>query len=80
LAIERNYNLQDPSDALNSFATARAANVALLSQLNSEQMDRAGELDGVGRVSIQRLVEMLREHDEGHLDELNALHRQLYRE
>jgi DinB superfamily len=80
LAIERDYNSENFQEALNSFASARAANVALLSQLNSDQMDREGELEGVGRVSIQGLVGMLREHDEGHLDELNALHRRLYHE
>jgi DinB superfamily len=78
LAIERDYNSQDAPEALNSFAAARAANVALLSQLNSDQMDREGELEEVGRVSIRRLVATLREHDEGHLDELNAIHRRLY--
>jgi DinB superfamily len=80
LAIERDYNSENFQEALNSFASARAANVALLSQLNSDQMDQEGELEGIGRISIRRLVATLREHDEGHLDELNALHRRLYHE
>ena len=75
LAIERNYNGQNLDDALKTFAGARAANVRTLRVLREEQLSRAGMLEGVGAVSLERLIELMLEHDQGHIDDLRIIHR-----
>jgi hypothetical protein len=79
LAFERNYNHQNLREALNAFSETRSKNLKLLKAQNLDQLKRVGELQGVGRVTIRDLILMLREHDEAHLDELEALKNQLYR-
>jgi hypothetical protein len=34
---------------------------------------------GVGQLTLKRLVEMMLEHDEGHVEDLRALHQKLKR-
>jgi DinB superfamily len=77
LAMERNYNNEDLSAALQSFSDARARNVATVSNLTEMQLNRQGELEGTGLVSLNKLLLMLREHDEGHLEELEVLKKRL---
>ena len=73
LAVERNYNSQNISEALRLFATARQKSVALLTSLSPDQLAREGTLEGVGTVTINRLPTMMREHDAVHLAELTRL-------
>ncbi len=73
LAIERSYNAQSLSEALQSFTKARQENVALLSQVSEEQLNRTGVLEGAGEVTLGKLMLMMNEHDEGHLDELRLI-------
>jgi len=73
VAFERDYNRQDIVAALNAFAEARQRNVALLGMVDEEQLKRTGELQGVGRVTLDRVLEMMLEHDEGHLEDLARL-------
>ncbi|MGH9908995.1 MAG: DinB family protein, partial [Pyrinomonadaceae bacterium] len=75
LAIERDYNNQDPQSALQDFADARHRNIQRLKNLSLEQLELEGTLEGVGRVTLGRLIEMMSEHDEGHLLELNIIQR-----
>ncbi len=75
LAIERNYTGQNLDEALKTFAGARAANVRTLSVLREEQLSRPGTLEGVGAVSLERLLELMLEHDQGHIDDLRIIHR-----
>lgn len=78
IAEERNYLGLDVEPALEKFARARAENVARIASLTEEQLQRAGRLEGVGRVTIARLVEMMAEHDAGHAAELHALLNELH--
>jgi len=79
LALERDYNKQDLKQALKSFVEARTRNVDRIRNLGVGQLARVGKLAGVGDVTLERLLEMMVEHDEGHLEELEALQRTLHR-
>jgi hypothetical protein len=82
LAVERDYNNQDPSKALEAFMTARKRNLEQLRRVTPEQTAREGNLEGVGLISLARLLEMMLEHDQGHVIELSVIQRrsQLKRE
>ncbi len=73
LAIERNYNNQDLSRAIADFSAARAVNIARLKRLEASQFERKATMEGVGELTLSRLIEMMHEHDEGHIDELRAM-------
>ncbi len=71
IAEERNYIMLPLRSALQRFRDARKVNVERLRAI--DDWTRSGEHDGVGRVSVQRLVQMMEEHDEGHAGELREL-------
>jgi hypothetical protein len=73
LARERDYQSQDFNTALTAFADARGANVALVNTLAPAELQRAGTLAGVGQITIARLLELMRAHDEVHRAELHTL-------
>lgn len=79
LAIERDYNRLDLSEALTSFTTIRQKNLQVLSDVSLEEFDREGELDGVGTISLGKLIEIMAEHDEDHVAELRVIRAQLLR-
>jgi hypothetical protein len=62
---------------VSAFASARRNNLAVLNSANKSDFEREGELEGVGSLTLSKLVQMMIEHDEGHLDELQALSRSL---
>ena len=70
LAIERDYNRQSVSEALLSFSHARRNNLAVLNEVSESEFERKGELEGVGQITLRKLLETMWEHDGGHLDEL----------
>lgn len=82
LAVERDYNNQDASKALEAFTTARKRNIEQLRRVTPEQTAREGNLEGVGVISLARLLELMLEHDQGHVIELSVIQRrsQLKRE
>ena len=73
LAIERDYNSQLLTEALEAFVMARQSNVSALAGLNKDHFAREGVMEGVGRVSLGKLLLMMREHDDGHLDDLRVI-------
>ena len=73
VAAESSYNNEQPDFALQAFQTARRENVEVLRALTERQLKREGTLDGVGTITLRRLAEMMREHDEGHLEDLRVL-------
>jgi hypothetical protein len=79
VAAESNYNGEQPERALGAFALARAENARVLNGLTFEQLEREGSLDGVGNITLRRLAELMREHDEGHLEDLRVLRQRLTR-
>jgi len=77
LAIDRAYNNQTVDDALEAFALARRQNIAILMHLNEEQLKRTGFMIGVGEITLQKLLVMMRDHDEGHLEDLRRIREQM---
>jgi acetylornithine deacetylase/succinyl-diaminopimelate desuccinylase-like protein len=73
LARERRYHEQDLQQALRDFAAARARSVALLASADEAALAREGTFENVGRVSLAKLVAMMREHDAEHLRALELL-------
>ena len=73
LARERDYNSQDFGAALGEFARARAENLSAVRELSAEQLNRGGELEGVGHITLKKLLHLMREHDAAHRLELAEL-------
>lgn len=74
LAEERDYNSQDFGSAMEAFTEAREDNVRTIKGVSSEQLTRTGTLENSGIITLERLIEMMREHDQVHITELTALH------
>ena len=70
LAVERDYNHQPLAPALEAFASSRARSI---SRLRDADLERTGELEGVGAITLRQLVERWMEHDAGHLADIEAL-------
>lgn len=79
VAAESNYHNQQADLALQTLKKARRENVRTLRSLTEEQLERAGTLEGVGKITLRRLAEMMREHDEGHIEDLRVLRQRLQR-
>jgi hypothetical protein len=73
LAIERDYNNQELEPALETFTQTRERNVRLLRKLAESDYDRAASLEGVGEITLRKLIAMMNEHDEGHLEDLRRI-------
>jgi hypothetical protein len=73
LAHERRYNEQPLAPALAAFLAARRANLELLRDVRTADLDRRGQLETVGEITLRRLLELWVEHDGGHLKELDEL-------
>lgn len=73
IAAQRRYLELELQPALAKFEAAREANLARVEALDAEQLQRSGEQEGVGRVTIARVVEMMAQHDAEHAAELRAL-------
>ena len=76
LAIDRAYNNQNVDEALEAFALARRQNIVVLMQVNKEQLKRSGCMTGVGEITLEKLLVMMRDHDEDHLEELRRIRQQ----
>ena len=72
LAEERVYNQQDFRAALIEFTLARNNNVHVIEGLTLVQLSRRGILEK-DSVSLERLLLMMRDHDQEHLKELTDL-------
>ena len=79
LAIERDYNRQSLNEALEAFTSARRQNVAVLSETAADDFEREGEMEGLGRITLRKLLEMMCEHDDGHLDDLRVTRARMLR-
>ena len=70
LARERDYNNQPLAPALEAFAASRARSIA---RLRDADLERTAEFEGVGPVTLRRLLELWIEHDAGHIADIEAL-------
>lgn len=73
VAARRNYPEQDLAAAVKAFAEARARNLAVLSTLDARALFRAATFIEHGTITVQRLAELMAEHDASHRGELEAL-------
>ena len=73
LALERDYAHQPLEPALAAFERSRVTTLARLQQIDEHALDRPAEFEGVGPVTLRRLLEMWMEHDAGHIEEMQAL-------
>jgi hypothetical protein len=73
IARERDYNKQDFESACREFTHQREENVRVMKTLSPDQLNRSGVLEGVGTITLERLFQLMREHDQSHRQELNAL-------
>ena len=73
IALERDYNNQNPQTALNDFKSARQEIIEQFKSLTPEQIERTGELEAVGTINLEDLMRLMLEHDKSHLEELEEL-------
>ncbi len=73
LAAERDYNSQNFGEALQGFVDARGANIHTIKSLSPDQLTRSGAFENVGPVTLEKLLLMMREHDEDHRNALRHL-------
>jgi hypothetical protein len=74
IAIARNYLGQEVAPALERFCTAREANRTRLASLTENQWLRTGTQEGVGVVTLAKVLELMLAHDRSHTDELMRDH------
>ena len=80
LSVERDYNGQDLQEALKTFTRARQENLSVLGKASDSDFEREGILEGAGRITLEKLLEVMCEHDEGHVDELKIARRRLVKD
>jgi hypothetical protein len=73
VAKERSYAKESATTALATFRAARAATIALISQLTPAQYSRTGVFEGYGALSLRSLIHYLCSHDQQHLAGLQWL-------
>jgi len=72
IAQERQYRARSLSEGLRAFQAVRAANLALLRSVGSDEWARSGTQEGVGRVSLSDLPRLMADHDASHRAEIEA--------
>ncbi|MEO8036234.1 MAG: DinB family protein, partial [Acidobacteriota bacterium] len=70
---ERDYNSQPALPALAALEASRARSILRLRAAHEEALERSGEFEGVGTVTLRRLLELWHEHDAGHIADMEAL-------
>jgi DinB superfamily len=73
IARERDYQRLDLGEGLARFQAARAGSLEALRGLTDAEWDLAGTQEGVGPVTLRVLARVMREHDDGHRREIEAL-------
>jgi uncharacterized damage-inducible protein DinB len=73
IARERDYQSLDLAEGLARFEAARAENLRTLHQLSSDEWEKSGTQDQVGPVTLRSIPRKMREHDESHRKEIEAL-------
>lgn len=73
LAVQRDYAHANATEALASFAAARAGTITLLSGLSAQQLVRTAVFEDYGPVTLRSLAHYLCSHDQQHLAGLQWL-------
>lgn len=77
LALDRDYQSQNLAAALTAFEAARRASLQVLQNAATAERERQCGLEGTTGLTLADLARLMREHDAGHLKELEALRGQL---
>lgn len=77
VAGERLYQRRDLAEGLLAFTLARTRNLQRLREVSSDEWNRAGEQEGVGRVELSAVPRMMTEHDRLHGVEIADLVREI---
>jgi DinB superfamily len=75
LGVERGYDRDDRDVALAAFVAARRRSLDLLRSVDGDEWGRSGIFEGYGEVSLRGLVDIMVEHDAGHLGAILTLPR-----
>lgn len=78
LAKERSYHTADAAEALAAFRAARQRTIALIANLQPEQLNRTAVFEGYGPLSVRGLIHYLCSHDQQHLAGLQWLLGKIY--
>jgi hypothetical protein len=73
VAKERAYHRQDVAPALEAFAASRERSIARLRAAGEGALGRTAHLEGVGEVTLGRILELWIQHDREHLADMEAL-------
>jgi hypothetical protein len=73
MAIARRYNERELAPALEEFASARAESISLLKGLPPEAWARPGSFAN-RTIDLRELIEMMVEHDRGHLSSIRGVY------
>jgi hypothetical protein len=73
IARERDYASRALAPAIDAFAEARAANLAVFRSVEASAWSRSGTQEGVGRLTLLDLPRMMLEHDRSHAAEIADL-------
>lgn len=73
VAKERAYHLQDVRPALEEFAASRQRSIARLRAAGERSLGRTAQLEGVGEVTLGRILELWIQHDREHLADMETL-------
>jgi hypothetical protein len=72
VAAERDYPSQDARVAARDFASARAELIELVRRAGRAELSREATIFGE-RITLEKLVSMVEEHDRGHRAEIEAI-------
>jgi hypothetical protein len=72
IARERSYNAQLVVPPLEAFTASRARSIARLRAIKPADLGRTSQLEGIGRVTLQQLLDRWSQHDSEHLAEKTA--------
>lgn len=73
LRVERNYNAQPVPPALEDLRRSRQASLERLKASSDADLERKAQMEGVGVITLRRLLELWMEHDHGHLADMAEL-------
>ncbi len=77
LAQERSYNAQPIQPALAEFRRSCEESIHRLKSCSEADLSRTGEMQGIGRIDLRRLLQLWMQHDAEHLADLRELRRAL---
>ena len=73
LAIDRQYNQQNLDEAVAAFNSARTKSIDLITGYSEDILSRIGTFEDFGDMTLAGLLEVMVEHDRGHLADIEKV-------